>query len=81
MKVTRTLGEMQIEIEMHRAAIKTIEKEIKTFQSQCPHPKNFAKESSSSSDDEYGRLDGYHKSTTCLLCGHSEHWFEEYKGY
>ena len=81
MKVTRTLNEMQADITIHEAAIKKIKDEIKVFQSECPHPKNFAKEKSSSSKDEYGRLDGYYKSTTCLLCGHSEHWHEENRGY
>ena len=52
MKVTRTLNEMQADIAIHEAAIKQIQAEIKVFQSECPHPENFVKQTSSSSKDE-----------------------------
>lgn len=74
MKVTRTLNEMQADIAIHEAAIKQIQAEIKVFQSECPHPENFVKQTSSSSKDEYGSIDGYYHNKLCLLCGRNEHW-------
>ena len=74
MKVTRPLNEMQEDIAKHEEAIKLIRAEIKVFQSECPHPPNFAKQTSSSTEDEYGRVDGYFYCKTCLLCGHKEYW-------
>ena len=76
-KVKRTLEEVQTEIKSHRDAIKTLEQEVKDFRSGCPHPKNFSKVDRSSTTDEYGSLDGYFVTTTCLLCGHAEHKSED----
>lgn len=79
MKVTRTLNEMNSDIQKFKDEIKKVEDEIKIFQSECPHPKNFSKEKRTSYSDEYGRTEGYFYDKTCLLCGHKEHWREEEK--
>jgi hypothetical protein len=69
--IKRTLQEINSEIQSHKEAIKSLEKEIKDFQAACPHPEPFQKVVRKSTDDEYGRLDGYTTSTTCLLCNHN----------
>ena len=69
--IKRSLQEIQSDIKFHQEAIKVLEKEVKDFQSACPHPNPFQKVVRKSTDDEYGRLDGYTTTTTCLLCGHS----------
>jgi hypothetical protein len=76
-KVTRTLEQIRTDISTHKAAIKELEQEVKDFQSACPHPENFKKVDRKTSQDEYGATDGYLVTTTCLLCGHSEHKTEE----
>ena len=69
----RTLEEIKTEIKQHEEAIKVLRQEVKDFQADCPHPENFKKVVQKSYDDEYGRLEGYHIITTCLLCGHQEY--------
>lgn len=76
-KIKRTLQEINDEIKTHREAIKVLEQEIKDFRTACPHPENFQKVDRKSYDDEYGRLEGYGITTTCLLCGHSEYRTED----
>lgn len=76
-KVTRTLEQIRSDINMHEAAIKDLKQEIKNFQAACPHPENFQNVTTKSYDDEYGRLEGYNITTTCLLCGHQEWEIEE----
>ena len=68
--IKRTLQEINTEIQSHRDAIKLLEKEIKDFQAACPHPDQFQQIVRKTTDDEYGRIDGYTIKTTCLLCGH-----------
>jgi hypothetical protein len=75
--IKRTLQEINNEIQSHKEAIKTLEKEVKEFQAACPHPESFQKVVRKSTDDEYGRTDGYSTTTTCLLCGHSALEWEE----
>lgn len=75
--IKRTLQEIQSEIQSHKEAIRVLEKEVKDFQAACPHPENFQKETRVSYDDEYGRLEGYGITTTCLLCGHSDYRTED----
>lgn len=71
--IKRSLQEIQDEIQSHKEAIKVLEKEVKDFQAACPHPENFQKIVKTSYDDEYGRLESYGITTTCLLCGHSDY--------
>lgn len=75
--IKRSLQEIQSEIESHKEAIKVLEKEVKDFRAACPHPENFQKVIRTSYDDEYGRLEGYGITTTCLLCGHSDYRTED----
>ena len=75
--IKRSLQEIQSEIQSHKEAIKLLEKEVKDFQAACPHPENFQKVTRTSYDDEYGRLEGYGITTTCLLCGHSDYRTED----
>ncbi len=69
----RPLKEIYAEIADHEAAIKELREEIKTFQQKCPHPENFQDVVRSSSTDEYGSLDGYFITTTCILCERKEY--------
>jgi uncharacterized protein CbrC (UPF0167 family) len=75
--VSRSLQEIQSDIQSHKDAIKALEKEVKGFQAACPHPENFQKVTRKSYDDEYGRLEGYGITTTCLLCGHTDYRTED----
>jgi uncharacterized protein CbrC (UPF0167 family) len=75
--VSRSLQEIQSDIQSHKDAIKALEKEVKDFQAACPHPENFQKVTRKSYDDEYGRLEGYGITTTCLLCGHTDYRTED----
>jgi hypothetical protein len=75
--IKRSLQEIQSEIQSHKEAIKVLEKEVKDFQAACPHPDNFQKIDKKSYDDEYGRVEGYGITTTCLLCGHSDYRTED----
>jgi hypothetical protein len=75
--IKRSLQEIQSEIQSHKEAIKVLEKEVKDFQAACPHPPNFQKVKRTSYDDEYGRLESYGITTTCLLCGHSDYRTED----
>jgi uncharacterized protein YeeX (DUF496 family) len=70
--IKRSLQEINNDVQSHKEAIRVLEKEIKDFQAACPHPESFQKIVKKSTDDEYGRLDGYTISTTCLLCGHGK---------
>ena len=72
MKIKRTLGEINEEIKTHKDAIKELEKEIRDFQAECPHPENFQKVTRKSYSDEYGTTEGYTIDTKCLLCGFSK---------
>lgn len=78
--IKRSLIEIQNDINSHEEAIKKLRKEIEDFRAACPHPSNFNKEDRSSYDDEYGRLEGYSITHTCLLCGHKEYNTEEVDG-
>lgn len=75
--IKRSLQEIQSEIESHKEAIKVLEKEVKDFRAACPHPENFQKVTRIPYDDEYGRLECYGITTTCLLCGHSDYRTED----
>lgn len=70
--IKRTLQEINDDIKFHKEAIKLLEKEIEDFRAACPHPDNFKKVERKSYDDEYGTIEGYHVTTTCLLCGHKD---------
>lgn len=71
--IRRTLQEINDEIANHKQAIKVLEQEIEDFRTACPHPENFQKVVRKSYDDEYGTIEGYGITTTCLLCGHSDY--------
>ena len=75
--IKRSLQEIQSEIQSHKEAIKLLEKEVKDFQEACPHPENFQKVTRKGYNDEYGRIEGYSITTTCLLCGHSHYRTED----
>ena len=75
--IKRSLQEIQSEIQSHKEAIKVLEQEVKDFRLACPHPDNFQKVTTTSYDDEYGRLESYGTTTTCLLCGHSDYRTED----
>ncbi len=75
--IKRSLQEIQSEIQSHKEAIKALEQEVKDFRLACPHPDNFQKIDRKSYDDEYGRVDGYGITSTCLLCGHSDYQTED----
>lgn len=75
--IKRSLQEIQSEIQSHKEAIKVLEKEVKDFQTACPHPDNFQKIDRKAYDDEYGRIEGYGITTTCLLCGNSHYRTED----
>lgn len=77
--ISRTLQEIQKDIEMHEDAIRGLRKEIETFRSECPHPENFIKKEYQSIEDEYGTQDGGFTTETCLLCGNSKTTREERK--
>jgi len=72
-KVTRPLIEIYKEISDHEQAIRNLRQEVKDFQAACPHPDNFVKVQRKSTEDEYGRTDGYYQIRTCVLCGLVEH--------
>jgi hypothetical protein len=75
--IKRSLQEIQSEIQSHKEAIKVLEQEVKDFRLACPHPDKFQKVVRKATDDEYGRIDGYAITTTCLLCGHSDYQTED----
>lgn len=75
--IKRSLQDIQNEINSHEEAIKLLRKEIEAFRAACPHPDAFNKTDRKSYDDEYGRLEGYSITHTCLLCGHKTYEVEE----
>lgn len=75
--IKRSLQDIQAEINAHELAIKNLHREIEDFRSACPHPDAFNKTERKSYDDEYGRIEGYFITSTCLLCGYKEHDSEE----
>lgn len=75
--IKRTLQEIYDNINVHKDAIKVLEQEIKDFRAACPHPTNFQNSVTKSYDDEYGTIEGYGITTTCLLCGHSDYRQED----
>lgn len=75
--IKRSLQEIQSEIQSHKEEIRALEKEVQDFRSACPHPVQFQKVVKKATDDEYGRIDGYTITTTCLLCGHSDYQTED----
>ena len=77
--IKRSLQEIQGEIQLHEEAINVLKQEVKNFQSACPHPDNFQKIDRMSYDDEYGTIEGYGITTTCLLCGHKDYKQESVK--
>lgn len=78
--IKRSLQDIRAEINAHEAAVVQLQKEIEEFQAACPHPDAFNKTDRKSYDDEYGRIEGYSITHTCLLCGHRVYDTEEVDG-
>ena len=69
-QVTRSLAEINADIKEYEVALIGLRDEVKLFQSMCPHPTDFLRETWSQSRDEYGMADGGTRIYECLMCGH-----------
>jgi hypothetical protein len=80
-KITRTLSQIDDEIKQHYIAINGLQAEKKLIQSKCPHPTDLLVVTQKDDTDEYGRLEGYTKTSKCMLCEHVMVESIPYKAY